>query len=57
MNVVAQVGESEVAHVHIGQRAKVTFPADRGVVYDAEVVTIDPTAVDQSGSAYFLVYV
>jgi multidrug efflux pump subunit AcrA (membrane-fusion protein) len=56
MNVVAQVGESDVARIHVGQRAQVTFPADPGVVYDAEVVTVDPTAVNQSGSVYFLVY-
>jgi arylsulfatase A-like enzyme/multidrug efflux pump subunit AcrA (membrane-fusion protein) len=55
MTVVVQVGESDIGKVHAGQSAQVTFPAQPGTVYDARVTTIDPTAINQSGSAYFLV--
>jgi multidrug resistance efflux pump len=54
-NVVVQVGESDIGQVHVGQGAQVTFPAQPGTVYDARVTTINPTAVNQSGSVYFLV--
>jgi multidrug resistance efflux pump len=55
MNVVVQVAESDIGKVHVGQSAQVTFPAQPGTVYDARVTTINPTAVNQSGSVYFLV--
>jgi arylsulfatase A-like enzyme/multidrug efflux pump subunit AcrA (membrane-fusion protein) len=55
MTVVVQVGESDIGQVHVGQSAQVTFPAQPGTVYDARVSTVNPTAVNQSGSVYFLV--
>jgi arylsulfatase A-like enzyme/multidrug resistance efflux pump len=55
MTVVVQVGESDIGQVHVGQSARVTFPAQPGTVYDARVTTINPTAVTQSGKVYFLV--
>jgi arylsulfatase len=55
MTVVVQVPEANIGQVSVGQAAQVTFPAQTGTTYDARVTTINPTAVNQSGSVYFLV--
>ena len=53
--VVAQVGETDIAKVRLGQLAHVSFPAIAGSNYSAVVTKIQPTAVQQNGAAYFLV--
>ena len=53
--VVAQVSETDIGSVHRGQRALVTLPAVPGATFTATVVQIEPTAVEVSGSAYYLV--
>jgi len=55
MKIVAQVGESDVATVRVGQRAHVTLPAVKGKSLNATVERIEPTAVNQSGHVYYLV--
>jgi multidrug resistance efflux pump len=56
MNVVVQVGESNISNVHVGQSATVTFPAESGAVYQAKVSYIEPAAVNDNGSVSFLVH-
>ncbi len=53
--IVAQVGESDIARVHGGQRAEVTLPALPGSKLSATVLQIEPNAVNVSGSTYYLV--
>jgi arylsulfatase A-like enzyme/multidrug resistance efflux pump len=53
--VVAQVSETDIGSVHNGQHAVVTMPAVPGSTFTATVQQIEPTAVDVSGSTYYLV--
>ncbi|MGH9081015.1 MAG: sulfatase-like hydrolase/transferase [Acidimicrobiales bacterium] len=53
--IVAQVGESDIANIRRGQRADVTLPALSGSKLTATVLQIEPTAVNVSGSTYYLV--
>ena len=53
--VVAQVSETNIGRVHVGQSASVSFPAIPGRRYVAVVYKLDPMAVQQNGAAYFLV--
>ena len=53
--IVAQIGESDIGNIHVGQKAHVTLPAQPGVTYTAHVLDIEPAAVNQSGKVYFLV--
>ena len=55
-HVVAQVAETDLNSVHVGQEAHVSLPAYPGSDYTALVQSIDPTAVDQDGHASYLVY-
>jgi macrolide-specific efflux system membrane fusion protein len=56
MNVVVQIGESDISNIHVGEGATVTFPAQSGAVYQAKVSYIEPSAVNDNGKVYFLVH-
>jgi multidrug resistance efflux pump len=55
LKVVARVGESDIKHVHRGDRARVTLPALSGRRFAATVEKVAPAAVRQSGRPYFAV--
>ncbi len=53
--IVAQVPETQIGSVHLGQSAQVSLPAVPGSDFKATVTDIQPQAVNDSGSQYFLV--
>lgn len=53
--IVAQVPETQIASVHQGMTASISLPAVPGSDFKAKVTGIQPQAVNDSGSAYFLV--
>ena len=53
--VVAQVSETDITKVKVGDTATITFPAIPGYTYTGVVRHINPTAIDQNGTAFYLV--
>lgn len=55
IKVVAQVGESSIRKVHVGQSVHVHIPAFPGTNFLGTVSSIDPQAINDSGKVAYLV--
>jgi HlyD family secretion protein len=55
LEVVAQVGESDIGNISMGEEVSVSFPAASGSSGVGHVAAIEPQSVNVDGSVYFLV--